>query len=269
MVLGEKAFEKVVSSVGAALEQQGYARQEAPGAEGGQAALFIGPEMAYGVFYEEKQKRFILRYCDVEDGRPDEKWRNRSVLLFDPEDEQEAHRLTDSIIADFSEEVSARANTSAALAKVKKNRKQKKSDTTDAVFFYNRLVNVFPELREAIILERIHYGEIRQVSFAKREVLPRMAALLAENRDEGAVKKLAAILGELYLNGNFDVRSIITMTLLNGLSDSAYAALLPLFEKDLSDGAKAARRLRGKRVKPEKPPKKKRIVAENLDGKRR
>lgn len=263
-----KAFEQVVSSVGAALEKQGYTRQPQDESESGdRSVLFIGPEMAYGIFYEAKQQRFLLRYCSVEEGIPDEKWRNRSVLLFDPEDEADAARLTDSIIADFTDEVAGQDNAKAALAKLKKTRR-KKDDTTDATFFYNRLVNIFPELREQILRERIRYGEIRQVTFARTEVLPRMQALLDPARDETAIKKLCGILCELYENGNFDVRSIITIVLLNNLSDPAYEALKPFFTKELDDAGREARALRGKHIKPEKPPKKKRIVAQSLDGQR-
>lgn len=264
-----KAFAQVVSSVGAVLEKQGYTQQpqQEEGEAGDRSVLFLGPDMAYGVFYEAKQQRFLLRYCGMEEGVPDEKWRDRSVLLFDPEDEADAARLTDSIISDFTDEVAGQDNAKATLDKLKKNRR-KKDDTTDATFFYNRLVNIFPELREQIIRERIHYGEIRQVTFARTEVLPRMQALLDPVRDETAVKKLCGILCELYENGNFDVRSIITIVLLNNLSDAAYEALKPFFAKDLADAAKEARALRGKRIKPEKPPKKKRIVAQSLDGQR-
>ena len=272
MVLEQKAFEQVVLRMREVLEKQGYVLDENSVRKGktGLRAFFVGAEMAYGIFYEAETKRFILRYCSVDNGKPEEKWRNRSTLLFDPENEEDASRMTDSIVADFTDEVTEKDNTAAALQQVKKHRRKKGEESkTDPLFFFNRLVNVFPEIREELIVERITYGQIRPASFAKEKVLPKTHALLQGTPAEAALKKLAEIYSELYMNGDVDVRSVITFVLLNDLSDEEAAKLEPYFSDDMKSGCKSARSMRGKKLKPEKPKKHRRIVAENLDGVRR
>lgn len=265
----QKAFEQVVTRMREVLEKQGYMLDENSVRKGkvGLHAFFVGPELAYGIFYEFETKRFVLRYCNVEDGKPEEKWRNRSTLLFDPENEVDAHHMVDSIVADFTDEVTEKDNTVAALQQVKKHRHKKGEESkTDSLFFFNRLVNVFPEIREELTVERITYGQIRTAAFARETVLPKTHMLLQGVPDESSVKKLAEIYSELYMNGDIDVRSVITFVLLNDLSDEELAKLEPYFTDDIKKGYKSARSLRGKTLKPEKPKKRRHIVAENLNG---
>ena len=268
----QKAFEQVVMRMRAVLEKQGYVLDENSVRQGKTSlhAFFVGSEMAYGIFYEFDTKRFVLRYCSVENGKPEEKWRNRSVLLFDPENEEDASRMTDSIVSDFTDEVSEKDNTVAALQQVKKHRRKKGEESkTDPLFFFNRLVNVFPEIREELMVERITYGQIRTAAFATEKVLPKTRALLQGEASEAMTKKLADIYSELYMNGDVDVRSVITFRLLNPLSDAEVAKLEPYFSNDMKTGCQFARKMRGMKIKPEKPKKHRAIVAENLNGVRR
>ena len=266
----QKAFEQIAARLQAELEKQGFTRDEDSTPAKG-SVVFLGSDMAYGVFYEKESRRFSLRYCDVEEGVPSAEWRSRSVLLFDPENEEDAHRMAESIAADFVDEVTEKDNTAAAVKALAKTRHKKTEDSkTDALFFYNRLVNLFPELREEITVERITYGEIRTAAFAREKVLPRTHALLQKAAaPDTSLKKLAEIYSELYMNGDADVRAVITWVLLNSLSDEELARLTPYFSADMTAGCKAARHIRGKKLKPEKPHKMRHIVAENLDGERR
>ena len=266
MILESKAFAQVAASVGEALAPQAFEKSDVASSEN--SAVFVGKEIAYEVLYKPEEKLFLLRYCSAENGMPDEKWNTRSQMLFDPADEADASRLTASVIADFTDEVSAKENAAAALAKVKKTRKRKEN-TVDAVFFFNRLVNLFPELREEIIQERIHYGDVRPVAFSKEHVLPKLEELLQRDvADAPAVKKLGGLFNEIYENGDFDIRSILTFGLANNLSDGAFEALLEDCNKDTVTALKAARAIKDKPLKPEKPKKKKQVSARNLSGDR-
>jgi len=264
--LEQKAFKQVVTRLRAVLEKQGFPLNQDSVCQNseGMHAFFIGREMAYGVFYEAEKKRFILRYCSVENGQPEGKWRNRSALLFDPENEEDASRQTDSIIADFTDEVTEKDNKEAVVQRVTKHRRHRGEESkTDALFFYNRLVNVFPELREEIIQERVTYGQIRTATFAREKVLPKMHTLLQGDAQKQQLKKLAEIYSELYANGDTDVHAVITFVLLNSLSDAEVEKLEPYFTPEMKIGCQFARKMRGKKLKPEKPKKqsKNRVVA--------
>ena len=52
------------------------------------------------------------------------------------------------------------------------NKKKKKSDegNVDPLFFCNRLVNVFPSLKDDIRFEKEHYPSFRGVTFAREKI---------------------------------------------------------------------------------------------------
>jgi hypothetical protein len=69
----------------------------------------------------------------------------------------------------------------------------------------------------------------------------------------------------MYVSGDLDVRSIITIVLLNGLSERAVEALKPNFSQELAKAHKSALKMKGKKVKPEKKKKRSQIMAATLN----
>ena len=70
------------------------------------------------------------------------------------------------------------------------------------------------------------------------------------------VKKIGNILNAQYVNGDMDTRSIITIIVLNELSDEDFEKLNDYLSDNLKKAAKHARKYKGKTVKPEKEKKK-------------
>ena len=64
-----------------------------------------------------------------------------------------------------------------------------------------------------------------------------------------------------------DLRSILTIVLLNGLDDKAFENLKAHIGDELQKEVKYTRKLKGKKIKPEKKKKKKKVVA-RLDDRR-
>ena len=75
------------------------------------------------------------------------------------------------------------------------------------------------------------------------------------------------ILGDMYAAGDMDVRSIITIVLLNGIHDpeTVEQKMVPQFRKELQEAYRAGKKYRGKTVKPEKKKKQKKYSAETLN----
>jgi hypothetical protein len=73
----------------------------------------------------------------------------------------------------------------------------------------------------------------------------------------------------MYVAGDMNVRSIITIVILNGIEDRALENMKPLFSDDLKKGYTAAAKLKGKKIKPEKKKKEGKVVADNLNTLRR
>ncbi len=260
--MNQKAFDLIAERVGEALEKQEFARQPDMAENGGRGALFTGENLAYAVYYDLKNKRFELRTCAMTEEGPDGNWKTISSWLFDQEGDDLSE--TESIVNDFLETVEGPKRV-AALQAAKKKRSKTEESSADPVFMFNRFANLFPELREDLLEERAKYATVRPILFTRASILPRVSALLTRKGNDGQVQKLAELCNDLYENGDFDVRSILTMIILNGLDEAAVKErLVPHFSEDMAKGYKAGLKMRGKKVKPEKVKKQSRVVAEAL-----
>ena len=263
-ILEFNAFALIQNGLQEELSQQGFGEATPMEDPAGQAVMFSTDEVAYSLLYDEKQQRFQLRSTTLdEDGMPGE-WKGLSLWLFDP---QEGTRSdAESILADFLEVVQGPKRV-ALVQQQKKHRGKDEDRSVDPLFFLNRLVNLFPQLKDAMNEERILYGQVRYVTFVKENVLP-LCEELAQKRSGGDVmKKLCALLDDMYKNGDMDVRSIVTFTLLNGLSDGAFEKVREQLGEELQKSMKYSRKLRGRKIKPEKKKKQKKVVAK-LDAHR-
>ena len=93
-----------------------------------------------------------------------------------------------------------------------------------------------------MIEERSKYGTLRPIAFVETYVLPKLSELLLSG-ESASVQKLADLMNDLYENGDMDVRSIITMVILNGLNPQmVQEKLVPLFTEDMQKGYKAVLR---------------------------
>ena len=263
--LEQNVFELVIKKVGEALEAQGCS--PLPGQEpedGAVRVVFGGEDNAYAISYRAEQKRFELKKCDMTDDGPSGKWKSLSVWLYDPD--TDTPQQAQSIIDDFIETVAGPKKMAAAARTATKKKRRKDDDSNiDPIFFFNRFVGVFPELKDEMNQERETYGDVRAVTFAREKLLPKLEALCSEGTDQDAIAKCCTLLGEMYLSGDLDVRSLITIVILNGLSDRSIETLKPLFTPEMAKGYKSGRKMKGKKVQPEKKKKTSQIMAQTLN----
>lgn len=246
------AFQLIENALGAELSGQGF-KDPAPLEDpAGRAAIFATDEVAYSLLYDDKKQSFLLRSSTLnEKGEPGD-WRQLSVWLFDKRTGERDD--AESIINDFLEVV--RGPKRVAIVQQRKKSAKGEDRNVDPLFFINRLVGIFPELRDALNEEKIVYGQVRFVTFIKGHALPLAEELLKRYPDSEPADKLGSLLEDMYKNGDMDLRSILTYVLLDGLSPESYAAIEPKLGADLQKVAKFSRRLIGKNIKPEKKKKK-------------
>ncbi|MBW7571607.1 DUF7674 family protein [Caproiciproducens faecalis] len=258
----QKAFDLIAEKVGAVLDGQGFVRTGEVQQDGeGRSVLFKGENTAYSILYNQGKKRFELRTCDAEDGEPDLKWKSISIWLFDPETDSLSE--ADSIVNDFVETIEGPKRL--AAAKTKKKRKKDDENNADPLFFFNRFVGIFPELKDELNYEKSQYDEVRAVHFAKESLVPKVDMLCSQSGRTDSIKRCCDLLNDMYANGDMDVRSIITIVVLNGLSSQSVENMKPMFTDDLKKGFTAGLKFKGKVVKPAKKKKEKRFVAANLN----
>ncbi len=257
-----KAFDLIVEKLTPALLAQEFESPKPYEVENGKAVVFLSGNLAYGVFYDVKTKRFDLKSTTMEEGK-EPKWRSLSTFMYDPDEDTTSD--AESIANDFLETVEGPKR----VELVRQNKKRAKKDdgtlNADPQFLFNRLMGVFPELREEMAEERIHYGRIRFFTFAKEKIAPKVENLAAHYADSEPFEKMCTVLNDMYANADMDARSIITIAILNEVNDTALANIKEKLSEDLSKIYKYSRGFRGKKVKPEKKKKGKKVVARNLN----
>ncbi len=259
----QKAFDLILSKFGAALQERGFAKAERKQGKEGPRAVFLGKETAFCVLYQEKKRRFELYRCGVSGSKADENWTRLSMWLFDPE-EGEAGQAGD-IADDFIETACGPQQTVTAVRPARKKHRKEDNGNVDTLFFLNRFAGVFPDMKDELAEERALYGSVRAVTFTRSRLVPRIEALSSSGGDKDSLARCGRLLSELYVNGDMDVRSLVTMVVLNGLSGGAAEELKPFFNEELAKGYKAGKKMKGKKVKPEKKKKSQKYMAETLN----
>ena len=263
----DKAFEIILKQLFEELQKQGFSEPEEMEDELGTAYFFKTEEVAYQVVYDEKKQVFLLRSnAYTEDGSFAHDWKQLSMWLFDkaegtPED-------ASSIANDFVDVVMGSKRVAAVKsAKRKKKKSGDDENNIDCIFFYNRLVGFFPELKEEMNQEKIKYGQVRVALFAKEHVAPKIQKMALECTNVNQLSKLKTLIGDMYVNGDPDLRAVITAGVLNNISDqTAIAKISEDFPDALAKVYKCSRKLIGKNIKPEKVKKQSKIVARALDN---
>ncbi len=244
----KKAFAIVSDKVAAALEPQGFKKNKVDNAGSNEmVTLFTGENVAYSVIYYVDKMHMVMRSCAMTEDGPDNEWKTMATWMFNPETDTE--KEANSIGNDFAEAVASPVN----VKRVKQTKKKKSSDegSADPVFFYKRLVKLFPELKEEIKEEEDSYYPFRAVTFCKERVVPKINTMLTRGV-KADITKLVGILSAQYVNGDPDTRAIITIVILNSVDEKHHEIITPLMSADLAKAFKSALKFKGKKVQPEK-----------------
>ena len=245
-----KAFEIVNKKVEAVLSEQGFTRQNVSGSDSKElATLYTSESAAYSIIYNKEKKHMIMRACSMTPDGPDNEWKTMGTWMFDPATDSE--REAESIGNDFAESVSV----TKFVQKTKQQRKKKKSGEDgngDPVFFSKRLISVFPELKDEIREEEDGYEQFRAVTFTRASIVPKVLELM-NSGDTDRIDKLSDILSAQYSYGDIDTRPLITIVILNSITDeSQKEAIRKEMSEELQKAWSAAEKYRGKKVKPAK-----------------
>ena len=260
-----EAFAHISEKVEAALQPQGFTRAKITSADENElVSLFTSENMAYSVIYYKDKHHTLLRECAMTDDGPDNNWKTLATWMFDPE--HDTMKEASSIANDFCDALSAPS----AVKKAKQAKKTKKSDdgNADPLFLSKRFITLFPELKDEIREEQDCYYPFRGVTFTRASIVPRVNKLVHEGR-EGELKKRGNILSTQYTKGDADTRSIITIVILNSIPEADEARIEEHLGDNLKKAFTYAKKYRNKTVKPEKEKKKKKTIAQRLEGMQR
>ena len=258
----EQAFGHISDKVEETVKPQGFTRRKITSDNDNElVSLYTSENMAYSVIYYKDKQHTLLRECAMTDDGPDNNWKTLATWIFDPD--HDTMKEASSIANDFCDAISAPS----AVKKAKQAKKSKKSEdgSADPLFLAKRFMTLFPDLKDEIRDEQDCYYPFRGVTFTRASIVPRVNKLVHEGK-AGDLKKLGNILNTQYTNGDPDTRSIITIVILNGIPEADEAKIEEYLSENLLKAFRYAKKYRNKTVKPEKEKKKKKTIAQRLEG---
>lgn len=263
----EQAFEMILNSLSEVLLEQGFSAPKEFSDEVGKGYIYSTEDLAYSVVYDAKKQLFLLRSNSYDaDGRFANDWKVLSEWLFDKEEGTSSDAA--SIGRDFVEVVMGPRRIAAVQSAKKKSKKKGDDDNNiDPIFFFNRLVSVFPELKDIMNEHRIKYGKIKVAHVAKEWLAPRIEDLALNHPNSDSFKRVSTLINDMYKDGDPDLRAIITAGILNSIDSSeAITKIGEGFGDELKKVYKCSRKLKGKDIKPEKVKKQSKVVAAALNN---
>lgn len=220
---------------------------------GTESAIFTDGEVSLKLVYAPELKRFYLFRGEADCA--DDAFEQIQTYYYETTDDKAADlREAMSVANEFSENFASPAPIVAAPASSRASeRKDRENDETSAIFFVNRIPGVLPECREPLLQHKAHYEMLLPNKFCSEVVNAAVAKLLSDKTQKNKAEEFFAFLEKMYFSGDMDVKSIITMTILNNISgEERIAYVEEMLSSDMNKAWRAARRFIGKTVKPEK-----------------
>ena len=200
---------------------------------------------SYEIKYDDNSKQITLSLCEG-----DNPSKIISAWLVNENSSQKDIKL---IADDF---ITSMVGKEKKLVRQIKKKSDENENNITGLFFANRMATFFPGLKEPIQQEKEQYEEFRAVKFSREFILPQINEFIKSEKSTPKISKLGKTLSELYQNSGLSVKSIITIVILNGLSEENENKFKQYLSDELNKSWEAAKKYKGKKVKPEKPKKK-------------
>ncbi|MGN1043642.1 MAG: hypothetical protein ACI4PR_02420 [Acutalibacteraceae bacterium] len=210
--------------------------------------------ISYEIKYHTDSKQITLCSCNKED---DSSKIISTWLLDENSSQKDLNLISDDFITSMV------GKEKVAVRQIRKKLNENENNITE-LFFANRMATFFPELKELIHQEKEQYEEFRAVTFSKKFILPKVNSYIESEKNTSKISKFGKTLSELYQNAGLSVKSIITIVILNGISEENEIKLKQYLSDELKKAWEAAKKYKGKKVKPEKPKKKNSLLSKAL-----
>ncbi len=205
------------------------------------------------IVYSPEANRFFLFKGDA--GCDEDGYLQLQSYFFEPTGDSAADiREACSVANEFAETFGGPVALDVIPEASKKlSKKERESDENSAVYFVNRIPGVLPECREPLLMHKEYFGLLLPNKFCEEVVNSAVARLLSDKSRKSQAESFFDFINKMYDSGDMDVKSIITMTILNSITGEERMEYVDsLLSDNLKKSWKSARKFIGKEVKPEK-----------------
>ncbi len=212
------------------------------------AAIIENETEALLLEYVSKEKQFVLSRGEAGCAKDD--FVQAQAYLFDTAAGDEM-RHTASVANEFLDTLQTR-KTAAAGGTYRRQKKDKDTDESSAVFFVNRLATVLPECREPLLMHKNHYGMLLPRHFCE-EVASVAVADAFRKGEKAKMRGFAELVNNIYPTADMDTKAIIMQVLMPVIiAERDVEFVEGVVSAEFTKAWSCARKYYGKEVKPEK-----------------
>ncbi len=206
--MNSQILNAIVEQLGVIIENNGFTANS-------EGDTFTNDKMVFRISHDTEKKMLKLDIANLKEDGTVEEFKNASSWLFEDE---ENLRDAQSAGLDFLDTLKGvlgfRGVRTGRSGEVALPRNDASSDVNIDSLTAKTLA-VFPQLKDVYKEHVSKYGSFLYLEFYKTEVAPRVAEVLDENNKK-TVKKVLAMLEEMYSDGDRNVQNIVVAIILGG-----------------------------------------------------
>lgn len=245
----KKCFDAAKNRFLGLISAEGYKIESEHCDDSGCWAVYANDSTKLKLELNPAEKRFYL-YRGESDTPNDQLGEDQSYL-FDME-AGDGERQAESVAYEFADTIAAPRPVSQQKAYTRQ-KKDKSTDESSAVFFVNRVPSIMPECREPLLKHKNHYETLLPNFFCEEIVKPAMHEMLRKGSEKAKINSFFDLLSNHYKSGDLNTKSIIIHTLLNTITDEKQIEYVESkIDEELLKAWKLGRKYIGKEVKPER-----------------
>ncbi len=228
----DKAYEIIIDALAPVIESQKFVRQ-------GEEYVFTNDKKAFRISYDDQRHVFNLDVANLEGGEAE--FYNVSNYLFDEtSNEKDACSVGGDFLDSLNNELGVQRSVSLRRKDVTLPSKSKGEGAPGIEGFCNRFLTLFPSYKDAYKDNVAKYNVFMYENFFSTNAAPLLAGYINAN-DSKQFSKFVGMLDEFYVDGDNDVQSTITYSII-GEAFRSDAALVQKF-KDMCEANKVGSHL--------------------------
>ncbi len=206
--MNSQVLEKIVEQLSGLIESAGFTSNE-DGTE------YKNDRYAFKISHDEEKKLLILDLAEVNEAGEVGEYTNASSWLFDnPEELRDAESAGMDFLDSLKTKMGIRGMRTGRNGEIAMPRKEV-GGTPNIETLCVKTLAIFPQFKDAYKDHVAHYGSFLYVEFFKETLMVRLAEMLDENNKKN-LKKVFAMLCDLYTEGDRSVQNVIVGIVLCG-----------------------------------------------------
>lgn len=179
-------------------------------------------KVSFKISHDEERKLLLLDLAEVNAEGEVGEYSNISSWLFEnPEDLRDAESAGLDFLDTLKGKLGIRNVRTGKNGEIVMPSKEKTGTSMNIEVFCAKTLSVYPQFKEEYKDHISKYGSLLYVEFFKSTLMKKASEILEENNKKN-VKKLFAMLNELYLEGDRTVQNVVVgIVLCGGVGDSA------------------------------------------------